>query len=70
MGRGLLKETVKEIDTMLVFAKPNTVTIVGSASEKGQGVPMTIHETEGSLCGPASSGTSVNEHMVTAGNVC
>jgi len=33
MGRGLLKETVKEIDTMLVFAKPDTVTVVDS--EKG-----------------------------------
>ena len=70
MGRGLLKKTVKEIDTMLVFAKPDTVTDVDS--EKGRGVPMTIHEIEGSSesCGPgmpaASSGTSVDEHMVTA----
>ena len=72
MGRGLLKETVKEIDTMLVFAKPDTVTVVDS--EKGQGVPMTAHEIEDSLCGPgtpaASSGTSVNEHMATVGNAC
>ena len=28
MGRGLLKKTVKEIDTMLVFAKPATMTAV------------------------------------------
>jgi hypothetical protein len=71
MGRGLLKETVKEIDTMLVFAKPDTVTDVDS--EKGHG-PMTIHEIEGSSCGPgvlaASSGTSVIEHMATVGNAC
>jgi hypothetical protein len=74
MGRGLLKETVKEIDTMLVFAKPDTATVVDS--EKGRGVPMTIHEIDidGSLSGPgtqaASSGTSVNEHTGTVGNAC
>jgi hypothetical protein len=73
MGRGLLKETVKEIDTMLVFAKPATVTFV---DEKCRGVQMTIHEIEGSACGPgtpaARSGTSVNEQyqLSTVGNAC
>jgi len=71
MGRGLLKETVKEINTMLVFAKPATVAAV---DEKSQEARMTIHEIEGSLCSPgmpaASSGTSVNEHTGTVGNAC
>jgi hypothetical protein len=70
MGRGLLKDTVKDINTTLVFAKPATVTI----GEKSQGSRMMIYEIEGSTCGPemhaASSGTSVNEHMGTVGNAC
>ena len=67
MGRGLLKETVKEIDTTLVFAKPATVTAV---DEKCQGVRMMVYEIGGPLSGPgspaASSGTSDNKHMVHA----
>jgi hypothetical protein len=63
MGRGLLKETVKEINTTLVFAKPTTV------DENCREVQMTIYEIEGPTCGPetpaVSSGTSVNEHMDT-----
>jgi hypothetical protein len=70
MGRGLLNETVKEINTTLVFAKPATVTV----DEKLRGVRMTVDEVEGSACGPgtpaASSGTSVNEYMGTVGNAC
>jgi hypothetical protein len=73
MGRGLLKETVKEIDTMLVFAKPATVTVV---DETCRGVRMTLDEIEGSTCGPgtpaasSASGTSVNEHMSADGSAC
>jgi hypothetical protein len=71
MGRGLLKETVKEIDTMLVFAKPATVTFV---DETCRGVRMTLDEIEGSTCGPgtpaANSGTSINEDMSTVGDGC
>jgi hypothetical protein len=70
MGRGLLKHTVKEIDTMLVSAKPAPVKAV---DEKRRGVRVTIYEIEGSTCGRpgtsvASSGTSVNEHMGTVGD--
>jgi hypothetical protein len=35
MGRGFLKETVKEINTTLVFARPATVTV----DEEISGVP-------------------------------
>jgi len=70
MGRGLLKETVKEIETTVVFAKPATVMV----DEKCQGVRMMVYEIEGPLCDPgtpaASSGTSVSEHMGTIGNAC
>jgi hypothetical protein len=68
MGRGLLKETVKEINTTLVFAKPATVTV----DEKSRGVRRTVYEIEGPLFDPgtpaASSGTSDNEHMGTVGH--
>ncbi len=42
MGQGLLKETVREMDTALVFAEPATVT----AHEQSQGVSVTTHSTE------------------------
>ena len=68
MGHGFLKETVKEINTTLVYAKPATVTV----SEKSRGSRMTIYEIEGSTCGPGTSatgsGTSVNENIGTVGN--
>jgi hypothetical protein len=68
MGRGLLKETVKDINTTLVFAKPATV------HENVRDVRMSIYEIEGSTCGPGtpavSSGTSVHEHMGTVGDTC
>ena len=67
MGRGLLKETVKEIETTVVFAKPAALPV----DEKCQGI---VYEIEGPLCDPgtpgASSGTSVSEHMGTIGNAC
>jgi hypothetical protein len=65
MGRGLLKETVKEINTMLLFAKPATNTAV---DEECREVPTTIHEIPGT---PAdSSGTPVNGHTSTVSNAC
>ena len=71
MGRGLLKETVKEINTTPIFAKPATVTAV---DEKCRGVRMTIYDIEGSPCGPgtpaASSDTSASEHIGTVVNAC
>jgi len=70
MGRGFLKETVKDINTTLVFAKPATVTV----GEKSRGDRMTIYEIEGSTSGPgtpaASSGTSVYEHTEAVSNPC
>jgi hypothetical protein len=70
MGRGMLKESVKEINTTLVFARPATVTI----DEKFREVRMAIDEIEASTCGPgtptASSGTSVNEYIDTVGDAC
>jgi hypothetical protein len=66
MGHGFLKETVKEINTTLVFANPATV------NENCREVHMTIYEIEGSICGPrtptASSGTSVNDHVGSFGD--
>jgi len=71
MGRGFLKETVKETNTTLVFAKPATVTAV---DERCRGVQMTIYDIEGSNGSPgmpvAGSGTSVNEQMGTIVSVC
>jgi hypothetical protein len=53
MGRGFLKETVKDMNTTLV-----------AVNEKPRGSPMTIYEIESSACRPgtpaSSSGTSVN----------
>ena len=70
MGRGFLKDTVKEINTTLVFASPAT----GTVGEKSRGSRMTIYEIEGGTSGPgthaASSGTSINEHMGTVGHAC
>ena len=70
MGHGFLKETVKETNTTLVFAKPATVTV----GEKSREEQMAIYEIEGSTCGlgtpVASSGASVNEGMDTVGNAC
>ena len=72
MGRGFLKETVKEMDTTLAFAKPATLTV----DQKYRGVRMTVHEMEGSAYGPGTAGTteassaggtSVKEHMGTVG---
>ena len=61
MGRGLLKETVKEINTTLVFAKPATV------DEDCREVRMSIYDIEGSTRGPempaASPGTSASENI-------
>ncbi len=51
MGRGWLKETVKEIDTAPIFAAPNMT------HEQSLGVCMTIYETEDPI---SSSGTSEN----------
>jgi len=63
MGRGFVKETVKDINTTLV-----------TVNEKSRGSRMTIYEIQGSTCGPgtseAGSGTSVKEHMGTVGNAC
>jgi hypothetical protein len=62
MGRGFLKETVKETNTTLVFAKPATVTADGEY----RGERMTIYDIEGSTCGPGRLPpaliTSINEH--------
>ena len=67
MGHGWLKETVKEINTALVFAEPATV------HEQSQGIHITIHNTEGLVSGPGipanASDISVNNHMSTAGVV-
>jgi hypothetical protein len=74
MGRGFLKETVKEIETTVIFAKPATVAVDEKCKEKCQGVQMMVYEIEGPLCDPgtpaASSGTSVSEDMGTIGNAC
>ena len=71
MGRGFLKETVKEINTTLVFAKPATV---AGVDEKCREVRMTIYDIEDSACGPgtpaAGTGTSDNEHMGTVIHAC
>jgi hypothetical protein len=45
MGRGWVKETVKEINTVLVFAEP------GKVHEQSQGVHMMVHGTEGPITG-------------------
>ena len=63
MGRGWVKETVKEINTVLVFAEPGTV------NEKSQGVHM-VHGTEGPITGPGmpenKSDRSIKMDMSTA----
>ena len=66
MGRGILKETVEEINTTLV-----------PVNEKSRGSRTTVYEIEGSKRGPgtpsdcgSSSGASVNEHMGTARDAC
>src|SRR6266850_4707107 len=65
MGHGLLKETIQEISTALVFAQPATV------DAKSQ---MTVHKSEGSIYGPRTpavgSDTSINEHGSTLGIEC
>jgi hypothetical protein len=68
MGRGFLKETVKEINTTLAFTKSATV------EENRREVQMTIDEIEGSTGGPrppgVSSGASVDGHVDTVGDAC
>jgi hypothetical protein len=68
MGRGLLKETVKEVKTTLVFAKTATV------DENCRQARIAICEIEGSTCGPGtpavSAGTSDDAHMNTVDNIC
>jgi len=64
MGRGWVKETVKEINTVLVFAEPGTV------HEKSQGVHM-VHGTEDPIAGPGmpeknKSDRSIKMDMSTA----
>jgi len=64
MGHGWLKETVKEINTALVFAEPATV------HEQSHGIHITIHNTEGLPGTPSNaSDISVKKHMSTAGVV-
>jgi hypothetical protein len=46
MGRGWSKETVNEISTAIVFAKPPTV------HEQSQDARMTIHNTKDHISGP------------------
>ena len=48
MGRGWLKETVKEINTALVFVEPVTL------HEESQEVRMTIHSIEYPISGPGT----------------
>jgi hypothetical protein len=46
MGHGWLKDTVKEINTALIFTEPATV------HEQSNGIHITIHNTEGLVSGP------------------
>ena len=66
MGRGWLKNTVKEFNTALVFAEP-------AVKEHSQGVSVTIHSSEDPISGPGtpadSSDMSVEKHMSAGGVV-
>jgi hypothetical protein len=61
MGRGWLKETVREINTALVFVEPVTL------HEESREVRMTIHSIEYPTFGPGMpekrSDTSIKGHM-------
>ena len=65
MGHGLLKETIQEINTALVFAQPATV------ETKSQ---MAARKSEGSIYGhrtpPVGSDPSINERGSTVGTEC
>jgi hypothetical protein len=67
IGYGWLKDTVKEINTALVFMEPATV------HEQSNGIHITIHNTEGLVSGPGMPSNmldiSVKKHMSTAGVV-
>ena len=67
MGHGWLKDTVKEINTALIFMEPATV------HEQSNGIHITIYNTEGLISGPRMplnvSDISVKKHMSTAGVV-
>ena len=64
MGHGWLKETVKEINTVLTFTASHTV------HEQSQGVRVMIYNTGGPISGPgmpADSDTSTKKHMSVTG---
>jgi hypothetical protein len=67
MGSGWLKETMKELNTALVFAETTTV------DEQSQGVCVTIHLAEepisvpGTPAGTGNSDMSVRKQMSAAG---
>ena len=64
MGHGLLKETIQNISTALVFAQPATVDAESQ---------ITAHKSEGSVYGPrtaVSSDPSCHEHKSAVGIEC
>jgi len=68
MGHGWLKETVKEVNTGLVFAERPTT------HEQSQGICMTVYNTEVPISLPGttsdSSHSTVKKHMpVSAADV-
>ena len=64
MGRGWLKETVKEINTTPIFAAAATT------HEQSLGVCMTIYDTEGPISGLGTSANiSMRKHISLTGVV-
>jgi hypothetical protein len=67
MGHGLLKKTVNEFNTALVFAEQATV------HEQSQAVCLAIHDTVGTISDPGMpanmSETSIKKHMSVTGAI-